>query len=500
MKKTLILCIIATLTMTCLFPAAGPSGRNIAVLAYGSVINNPGDMKINSSFKKTPFGMPIRLSRASRWPGFPNPSSMTDGRRFSLTIDPLATPEPVYYARSSFSSIPEARDDLAKREGSPNRSNIAYLRRLRPGQAPDAAETYRNNYWAGYLLQLEPKYADKITMWADQNNFDAVIWTSLPANVQTEPGAAGGRLIFEYLNNDPVLLKNTQAYIRGLPADIKTRLLKDIENFQPEVSSSTSSGASSSEPLLLPENIVDTTFMYAHRGNLPVLITAPHGGRVKIDGVSKRSSPSATFAWDHSTDRLTHAVSDELKNLTGVKPYIVVAKFHRDQIDGNRSSSDAYEDARAKPIYDAFQKQIDDYLVEMKQRYGDDIIHFDIHGQAKNRNIIYRGTRNRSLVSPLIEKKGEDAFTGPYSVLGQLEGKRYTIYPANNERSEREYGPFTGGYIVGHYGKKFGIPSIQLETGGWHRSADNIPLVGRDVAAAIVEFLNHYNYKIPNNF
>lgn len=232
MKKIIMLCICASLTAT-LYPAAGSSGRRIAVLAYGSVINNPGDMKIIKPFKKTTFGLPIRMSRVSRWPGFPNPTCMTAERRFSLTVDPLASPAPIYYATSTFTSLPAARDDLATREGSPNRKNIAYIRKLNTGQQVESGENYSeqaHHTWAGYLLQLDPMYADAIVKWAEQEGFDAVIWTSLPANVPTEPGPRGGRKILEYLHNDPVLLKNTQDYIRDLPADIKTPLLRSIES------------------------------------------------------------------------------------------------------------------------------------------------------------------------------------------------------------------------------------------------------------------------------
>ena len=497
MKKILIFAALIALSAD-LYSAAGTSGRKIAVLAYGSVINNPSDMLISGHFQKAPIYMPIRMSRASRWPGFPDPSGMTAERRFSLTIDPNATPEAVYFARSKFTSLPAARDDLAKREGAPNRNNIAYLRRLQCRQSPDDNENYRKESWTGYLLQLPPKYADVIVEWAEQAGFDAVIWASLPANVPTGTGPLAGRAILDYFYHDPVLLRNTQAYINGLPEDIKTPLLRTIETgsfLLPAAGSSSSTHlAAPAEVVPAPSDIVDTTYMYAHRGNLPVLLTAPHGGRVKIPGVNRRTHPSACFAWDHNSDILTNEISRELKQMLGAEPYVVVAKFHRDQIDGNRSPGEAYEDARAKPVYDAFQNQINEYLQEMLQRYGSNIIHFDIHGQAVDSKTIYRGTRNRSLVRPLLESKGEEAFTGPHSVLGYLEHNGYTIYPANNQPNKNEYRLFTGGYIVGHYSKKFGIPSIQLETGGWHRNVDNIPQVAKDIARAIVEFLNYYGY------
>ena len=123
---------------------------------------------------------------------------------------------------------------------------------------------------------------------------------------------------------------------------------------------------------------------------------------------------------DDGTLELTRLVSDALFSLVGARPYVVMADFTREDIDANRPASQAYEDIRAKPIYDFYHGKVKEYIAAMKQRFGDRSILIDIHGQGSDARSVFRGTRDRKTVARLIERSGEEAFTGNNSILGML--------------------------------------------------------------------------------
>jgi N-formylglutamate amidohydrolase len=117
----------------------------------------------------------------------------------------------------------------------------------------------------------------------------------------------------------------------------------------------------------------------------------------------------------------------------------------------------------------------------------------DLHGQATDKDTIFRGTNDLKSVKDLQTRFGKKAVTGPNSILGVLEKKGYTIFPAN-EGTDGENKKYNGGYITSHYGSSngTGIDAIQFETGGDHRAKANLDKTAADFAAAIKVFAKEY--------
>ncbi|WP_068466465.1 hypothetical protein [Candidatus Protochlamydia phocaeensis] len=206
---------------------------NIAVLGFGSLINHPYSEMYQKevNVKKpdeaeaaypgyhisadSPFipaeelKLPIRLGRISR--------SNTDNRCLTVVLDSAASDEDVFYAKSNFKDLNQAIKNLREREGLPESSYqmIGYVN-LKTGKSRSRISTV----------------TERISAWAHRNGYDAVVWTDLPAK-GVAFGLFGtgirstGREVMPLLIKDPILLKNTKAYIRDLPAPLNP-LQQDI--------------------------------------------------------------------------------------------------------------------------------------------------------------------------------------------------------------------------------------------------------------------------------
>ncbi|MBI5799940.1 MAG: N-formylglutamate amidohydrolase [Verrucomicrobia bacterium] len=220
-------------------------------------------------------------------------------------------------------------------------------------------------------------------------------------------------------------------------------------------------------------------FLQVQRGELPVIITAPHGGSLPIPGVPKRLGPegertSGKFvtSQDTRTFELATTTAKRVEELTGKKPYLVASKAHRQYVDPNRPEKEAVEHPNAQAVHAAFHGQVREFVDELRKKFPAGALLLDIHGQAASTNTIYRGTQNGTTVMKMVEKHGASALTGENSILGYLAVKGIKIEPPNTPPgTPPETRAFGGGYIVRSYGSHTtnGVDAIQLEFGGAFR-------------------------------
>jgi N-formylglutamate amidohydrolase len=229
-------------------------------------------------------------------------------------------------------------------------------------------------------------------------------------------------------------------------------------------------------------------------GNLPLVLVAPHGGREAIPGIGIRQGngvPQFKTGRDHNTAELAAAIAVKLGEMSGAKPFLVIARFDRKYIDANRPSAGAYEALEAQPYYAAFHSAVDQACKQIRKLWGRGLL-LDIHGQATEANVIFRGTRHGKSVADLVQRFGQQALTGPRSILGQLAQRGYEIRPdpSINDRESR----YSGGHTAQTYGshRATGIDAIQLEFGIRLRARDTVDRTAADVAAAIRVFAREY--------
>jgi N-formylglutamate amidohydrolase len=215
---------------------------------------------------------------------------------------------------------------------------------------------------------------------------------------------------------------------------------------------------------------VDPDYSHIERGegNVPILLSAPHGGWLQPSDVDTETTGNHYV--DTNTYPLSGIVKDTLVNIYGAEPYFVFAKFHRRWIDANRApgTSDAWTDPDAEKYYEGYHQSIRDYIDEISATWGKGIL-IDIHGQSDYRSKILRGTRDGLTVEDLLDAEGLAGLTGPSSVFGQINIQGYTVFPTNDSPlgDPPEYIEYNGGYIVYHYGSHHadGLDAIQVEIG-----------------------------------
>lgn len=491
--------------------------RKIAILSYGSLVkqntNNQTGAKLEASaFAPTTIQLPVSIGRQSQ------------GNRMTAVIDKYGDLKRVWAATSDFQFLPNARTNLAAREGSPYRgqdtgydlTNIFYLKKLLPDRMKDANEelVLNTNRWAirteaNERQRIPTATAQALAQWADTNGYSAIIWASFPPNLSSQQAAAA-KLI-----ENAELLANTQSYVSNLPDGAQSAFEKAIIAGRDALRAFTVASASvlpaAPVPAVAPRTAAASQDHSRHlenlthyqRGTLPIILTSPHGGTKAIPGVPKRigKNPETGAAiaqfWtlqDDGTNEIAFAVSDNLYQLLGARPYIVAADFDRKYIDANRPGGlAAYENPNAKQYYDFYHNKIREYINEIKRQFGDKAILVDIHGQGSDGNTIYRGTRDKTTVKRLIARDGIQAFTGPQSIMGILAQKGNAVYPSNANNSAAEKGIYSGGFTVGNYGSNNanGIDALQLEN-GWNLRRSDREEFSQDLAEAIAGFYAEY--------
>lgn len=229
-------------------------------------------------------------------------------------------------------------------------------------------------------------------------------------------------------------------------------------------------------------------------GTLPVVISAPHGGREALSGVAPRLGQGVkqfVTARDTRTDELAEAIAAKLAQTIGAQPHLIVARFERKYVDANRPRNGAYESDDGKSHYDAYHQSLAAACRQVRSQWGQGLL-LDIHGEGADAEAIFRGTNNGQTVQSLTRRFGQEALNGNQSILGQLAQRGYKVFPANGP-SEREQ-RYTGGYIVQTYGshKSEGVDAMQLEFGTSLRQRAAIERTAADVAAAVSVFVKTF--------
>ena len=257
-------------------------------------------------------------------------------------------------------------------------------------------------------------------------------------------------------------------------------------------------------------------------GDLPIVLTSPHGGRLRPSTIPDRTTGVRTM--DTNTQELARAIAAELLARSGHHAHLIASHLHRSKLDPNREIKEAAQgQAIAERTWMEFHALIRGALATAVARHGFAFL-IDVHGhdhpiprielgyalgaaQLNQSDAAFdaAGRIALSTLGDLHTRVGGSAATllrGPGS-LGDLfarGGIRAMPSPAEPRPGTNPF--FSGGYIVHTHAAGPGTPrvdGVQIETyfTGLRDNEASRARFARVTVDALGDFLRrHYDFDL----
>jgi len=118
------------------------------------------------------------------------------------------------------------------------------------------------------------------------------------------------------------------------------------------------------------------------QGNMPLVISAPHGGLNNLETVPDRTCDDAVTVTDVNTADLAVEIAERLQADHGLTPYLVICNISRKDVDQNREpEAGTCGNEKMQRSWVEFHGLIDGALKEAVERYGF-CLYIDLHGHG----------------------------------------------------------------------------------------------------------------------
>ena len=262
-------------------------------------------------------------------------------------------------------------------------------------------------------------------------------------------------------------------------------------------------------------------------GNLPVIISAPHGGTLTPSSIPNRTNTtcgavtSVTTVTDSYTQSLARELDSSLTRLLGRSPHVVICRLDRDKIDINREINEA---ACGNAIAQASWTDYHNFMYTAKNTilasYGRGLL-IDLHGHGhsiqrnelgynmsgstlrssdnvlnqsgnvNNSSIKYLSAHNLGNITHAALIRGTKA-------MGTLlQNAGYASVPSMQDPAPASIDDyFSGGYIVERWGSSDSgtVDAIQIETPLSFRDTEAHKKMFADSLAIIIKRYLDYHY------
>lgn len=187
-------------------------------------------------------------------------------------------------------------------------------------------------------------------------------------------------------------------------------------------------------------------------GNIPIILSAPHGGSNETLKIKNRES--GVTSKDSYTIELLQEISKEIQLILKKRPSIVYSNRSRKEIDFNRSVDSAFVDKGVEKLYYQYHFDIQNQI--MYNIWSDSVIlYVDIHGQAHKHELLEIGFDKR-------------VFTENEMLLGNMYiSKGIKCYPSTDTKEPTPY--FDGGHSIETYKSYPNVVAVQLEVPAKYR-------------------------------
>ncbi len=156
-----------------------------------------------------------------------------------------------------------------------------------------------------------------------------------------------------------------------------------------------------------PVAIIAEDYVTIESGQLPIILSAPHGGNLNPPGVPARvgdgleKGATGFFTGrDTGTEELAQEVASAIEKRFGKRPYIVASRVNRKYLDPNRPADIAFEHPTIEPVYTLYHDSLARFCREVTNRFRAGVL-VDIHGQGSRSDTVFRGTKNGLTVTRL---------------------------------------------------------------------------------------------------
>ncbi|MBL7813808.1 MAG: hypothetical protein JNL70_02295 [Saprospiraceae bacterium] len=225
-------------------------------------------------------------------------------------------------------------------------------------------------------------------------------------------------------------------------------------------------------------------------GNIPIIITAPHGGRLKPEGIPDRKCAGCVVEMDANTKELAWQIDSALQIEFGGLPHIIVNELHRSKFDANRDIDDAADGNAAVEIsFHEWHQFIQAAKDDIKARFGKGLL-IDLHGHGHAVQRLEIGyllqdddwrKSDKTLDTPQYFKRtgiknlilhnvdslsGSEMLRGAFALGTLLAVNGYPAVPSVQDPApQKEETYFDGGYNTQRHGSRDSttIDAIQIE-------------------------------------
>jgi len=115
-------------------------------------------------------------------------------------------------------------------------------------------------------------------------------------------------------------------------------------------------------------------------GDIPLVISSPHGGALKPDSIPDRTS--GVRQADANTQDLARRIAAAVKKATGKQTTLIISHLHRSKLDPNREIKESAQgDKTAEKVWGEYHAFIEEALRDAVKRHGRAFF-IDLHGQS----------------------------------------------------------------------------------------------------------------------
>lgn len=209
-----------------------------------------------------------------------------------------------------------------------------------------------------------------------------------------------------------------------------------------------------SDPLLLVE-----------RGNIPLILSAPHGGAHFPDGWPVRAK--GVKVRDTNTYEIALALRDAIRRRIGGEPYLIASRVHRRHLDLNRDreESGAMLGESQHALWADYHEAIERASMVARDQAGGRALLIDLHGHGHDHGLIELGF---AISADELRKEprqlmDEAWVRGAKSLGARLDARGWKSVPSPTRPAPKiGQAYFNGGYIVRRH-RGDGLRSIQIE-------------------------------------